>query len=615
MGHDTAYDVVVTNGLVFDGTGAPGALRHLGIAGGRVVASSEAPLDTRGCPHVIDARGCWVTPGFLDLHTHYDAELIAAPALGESVRHGVTTVTVGSCSISAVLSPPEDCSDMFTRVESVPREQVLPLLRAQKTWTTPAEYRRFLEGHPLGANVTTFLGHSDLRARVLGLGRAVDARVRPSEQELAAMERWLEEALDAGFLGLSSMTNPWDKLDGDRFRSAMLPSAYAGWREYRRLNAVLRRRGRILQSAPNLVTKWNAVLFLLESAGLGLRAPLRTTLITMADAIATPGLHRLLGAVTGFVNRRLRGDMRWQTLPVPFEVYADGIDLVVFEEFGAGQAALHLADQLARNTLMKDPAYRRQFRRDYEARFTARVWQRNFGQAWIVACPDQALVGQSVGQVAEARGMHPVDTFLDLVVEHGRQFRWRTVIANHRPAEVAWMMSQPAALVGFSDAGAHLRNMAFYSFPLRMLAQVHAAALAGKPIMPIERAVWRLTGEIAQWLDVDAGCLRVGDRADVAVIDPAAFGEHLAAYHEAPMAGLEGLTRMVNRSEGVVRAVLVNGRVAFEGGALSPALGQERGFGRFLPAGARVDSGALDASTGARASGASERGAQAQRAA
>src|SRR5580698_960716 len=143
------YDVVIANGLFFDGTGAPPAVRHVGVLGGRIAAVSAEPLPPNGA-RVVDAKGCWVTPGFLDMHTHYDAELIAAPALTESVRHGVTTVTVGRCSISTVLSDADDCSDMFTRVESVPREQVLPLLRSRKTWSTPAEYRAFLASHPLG---------------------------------------------------------------------------------------------------------------------------------------------------------------------------------------------------------------------------------------------------------------------------------------------------------------------------------------------------------------------------------------------------------------------------------------------------------------------------------
>ncbi len=581
----SAFDTIIKGGLHFDGTGAAGVVRNLGIRGGRVVAISESALPDAGCPRVIDARGKWVMPGFVDVHTHYDAELIASPSLSESVRHGVTTVAVGSCSISAVLSDPEDCSDLFTRVESVPREHVLPLFRAKKTWTSAAEYVDFLRSHPLGANVVTFLGHSDLRTRVMGLERAVDARARPTESELVAMERHLEEALDQGFLGLSTMTNPWDKLDGDRFRSAQLPSTYATWREYRRLHRILRERGRILQSAPSLVTKVNALLFMLESSGLGVRRALKTTLITLADAKTSRGLHHVLGRITRFVNEILGGEMRWQTLPVPFEVYADGIDLVVFEEFGAGQAALHLADEVARNALMKDEAYRRKFRKDYEARFTPRVWQRDFFDAFIVACPDASVVGKSFGQVAEDRGIHPVDAYLDLVVAYGKQLRWRTTLANDRPAEIANLMNEPAALIGFADSGAHIRNMAFYSFPLRMLRYVQDN---GARSMPIEKAVWRLTGEIADWLGVDAGHLRLGDRADVVVIDPTALDDRLDAYHEARMDGFGDLMRMVNRSDGVVDVVLVNGRIAFENGTTSKALGRECGLGTFLPADGRA---------------------------
>jgi N-acyl-D-aspartate/D-glutamate deacylase len=148
------------------------------------------------------------------------------------------------------------------------------------------------------------------------------------------------------------------------------------------------------------------------------------------------------------------------------------------------------------------------------------------------------------------------------------------------------MMREPSALVGFADSGAHIRNMAFYSFPLRMLRFVRDAERAGKPVMPIELAVRRLTGEIAEWLEVDAGHLRLGDRADLVVVDPGALDERLDAYHEAPMEGLDGLVRMVNRSDGVVSAVLVNGRVAFREGAFDATFGRERGYGQFLAAGA-----------------------------
>ena len=401
------------------------------------------------------------------------------------------------------------------------------------------------------------------------------------------MERWLEEALDEGFLGLSSMTNPWDKLDGDRFRSKQLPSTYATWGEYRKLHAVLRRRGAILQSAPSLVNKVNALLFMLESAGLGVRKALKTTLITMADAKASPGVHRVIGKATRFVNDILGGDMRWQTLPVPFEVYSDGIDLVVFEEFGRRpRRAPPWPTRSERNALMKqDPVVPPPLPpRVREAWWTA--------QRLAARLPRRADRGVSRRDSPSASpsarsptpaASHPVDCFLDLVVEHGKRFRWHTLIANHRPRERGWMMREPSALMGFADSGAHIRNMAFYSFPLRMLAQVRDAERAGRPILPVEKAVWRLTGELAEWLDVDAGHLRVGDRADLVVIDPEALDARLEAYHEAPMEGLDGLVRMVNRSDGTVRTVLVNGRVAFDGVAFD-AGAREGGRLRSVPA-------------------------------
>ena len=240
---------------------------------------------------------------------------------------------------------------------------------------------------------------------------------------MKAMEGHLEEALDAGMMGLSGMTNPWDKLDGDRERSASLPSSYAPWWELRRLNRILRRRDKVLQSAPNLVTKYNALLFGITSAGWFFRKKLKTTLITLMAVKGQESLPRLAGFLANFFNRFFRADFRWESLPTQFEVFSDGIDLVIFEEFGAGEAVLHLADELQRNELMRDPEYRKRFRKDYEKRFGARVWHRDLGDTNIVEAPDASLVGKSFADVAAERGVHEVDAFLDLVVEHGRKLR------------------------------------------------------------------------------------------------------------------------------------------------------------------------------------------------
>lgn len=581
--------LIIQNGLYFDGTGAEGAVRHLKIQDGRVTEVSAEPLDTAGATEVIDAAGKWVMPGFLDTHTHYDAEVLAAPGLNESVRHGVTTVCMGSCSLSTILSTPEDCADMFSRVEALPHDHVLGTLNQHKTWTAPAEYVDGLEARALGPNVACFLGHSDLRTAVMGLERAVDRKARPSADEMARMEQLLEAALDAGFLGMSSMTNPWDKVGGDRFRSRHLPSTYATWKEYRRLHAILRRRDRVLQSAPNITTKVNVFLYMAASASWGVRKRLKTTLITAADVKVNPLLSSAVTSGASLLNTVFGGDLHWQSIPMPFEVYADGMDLVVFEEFGAGEAALHIADQLARNDLLKDPAYRKRFRKDYARKLSPRVWHRDFYDAEIVGAPDAALVGKTFGAVADERGLHPVDCFLDLVIEHGTALRWRTTIANHRPKQLAKIAAHKSVHVGFADSGAHVRNMAFYNFPLAFLKLVKDAADAGKPLLPLGQAVHKITGEQGAWYGIDAGFLRVGDRADVAIVDPAGLTDEILAYHEAPMTFFDGLSRMVRRNDAALTHTLIGGRVVFREGAFAPGFGVDQRTGCFLKVGERTD--------------------------
>jgi N-acyl-D-aspartate/D-glutamate deacylase len=579
-----AYDVIIENGRWFDGLGSPSGIRHLGIRGGRVATISETPIRDQGAAEIIDATDRWVMPGFVDIHTHYDAEVLVSPGLDESVRHGVTTIFMGSCSLSTVHAEPLDCADLFSRVEAVPRHAVLGALQSQKTWHTAEAYARHLESLPLGPNIAAFLGHSDLRTFVMGLGRAVDGDVVPTESELKKMTSLLEDALDAGFLGLSTMLNPWDKLDGDRYRSKPLPSTFARWGEYRRLHEVLRKRRRVLQSAPNLTAPAKALAFFAESMGAFVRTPLKTSLLVAADPKTMAWLVRTVGVVTRFLNRFADCDLKWQHIPVPFEVYADGIDLVVFEEFGAGRAALHLTDEIERNTLMKDEAYRRRFRKDYERRFTPRVWQRDFFDAQIVDCPDRSIVGRSFGQVARARGVHPVDCYLDLVVEHGKKLRWRTTIANHRPEVLDRMATHPEVQMGFADSGAHLRNMAFYNFPVRFLRRVDSAAKAGHPFMSIEHAVHRLTGELATWFGIDAGRLEVGDRADVAIVDPKGLDADVDGYYESYMEKF-ALSRMVNRSDRAVVATLIGGRIVYRDGAYVPGYGASLRTGRFLRVG------------------------------
>lgn len=150
--------ILIKNGLLFSGDCNETAKeKNILIEDGilKKITTDEiiATDDTR----VIDAKGKWIAPSFIDTHTHYDAEIIASPGLKESARHGVTTVIVGSCSVSAIYNDPEDTSDTFTRVEAIPRDVMLPLLKNVKTWDSPKTWKASMDKLPLGVNVFRLL--------------------------------------------------------------------------------------------------------------------------------------------------------------------------------------------------------------------------------------------------------------------------------------------------------------------------------------------------------------------------------------------------------------------------------------------------------------------------
>ncbi len=578
------YDVIVRNGRWFDGAGAASAVRNLGIRDGHVVAVSADDLDATDCPRVIDASGKWVMPGMVDVHTHYDVEVLVQPGLSESLRHGITTTFLGSCSLSTVHAAAEDAGDLFGRVEAIPRPYVVGALDELKTWTSAGEYVEALEQLPLGPNIAAFIGHSDIRSARMGLARSTDPGVVPTAAEMARIEADLVDALDEGFVGMSSQELMFDKLDGEVCRSRTLPSTYAKGRERRRLNKVLRRRGRALQGGPDVARPQSLARMAFSSAGWGRKPALKVSLLSAADIKAIPMVAHMFPLLARTVNR-LGGNLRFQHLPVPFEVYSDGIALPVFEEFGSGAAALHLSNQIdEQRALLADEDYRRWFRKDYDKKYGPRVWHRDFFDAEITECPDASVIGKTFGQVGVDRGgVHPVDAFLDLVVEHGEKVRWRTTISNHRPKVLDKLTADPGVQLGFSDAGAHLRNMAFYNFGLRLLRRVRDAEAAGTPFMTVEHAVHRITGELGDWYGIDAGHLREGDRADLVVIDPERLDDTLDDYAEAPVPAFGNLSRMVNRNDATVTAVLVGGEVVVDGGVPTDAVGVRR-TGRFLRA-------------------------------
>lgn len=575
-------NVLIKNGTFFDGKGTPAAKKHVLVSNGRVEKVSDAEIPVREGTKVIDARGKWVMPGFIDIHTHYDAEVEAIPSLHESLRHGVTTVFMGSCSLSTAVGDATDIADMFTRVEAIPYQHLLPLMKERKTWNTHAEYVDHLNSLPLGPNVASFVGYSAVRAQAMGLERALDAKAKPSEAELQKMEESIEEGYDAGLLGLSLNGLYWDKMGGDRFRSKCLPSTYASWKELRRMVRGVRRRGLNLQAIPNVSTKYQIFIYAAFSAGLFVRDALKTSIVSIMDLRSNRLIWRVLRGLGWAVNKIFRGKFRYQFLPVAFDLWADGFENVVFEEFGAGAAALHLETMVERKKLFEDETYRRKFNRQWNNPFIPKVFHRNFAKATVMECPDTSLVGKTFREIGIAQGKSEVDAFLDLLIEYGNDLRWYTVTGNDRPGPLAALMNSESSLLGFSDAGAHLRNMAFYNFPLRMLKFVKDADEKGKPVMPLEKAVWKLTGELGDWFQIDAGTLEEGKRADIVIIDPEHLDYRVDEMHEQEIPELGNYVRLVRRNPEAVPAVLVNGKLVAERGEVLPEIGKTIGAGQFL---------------------------------
>ena len=574
------YDIIIKNGTYFDGSGSDGKIANVAIKDGKIVEVSDYEIEDSLAKEVFDAKGKWVSPGFLEIHSHYDAEVVAAPALKESVRHGITTVAIGSCSISMINSSPDDCSDLFTRVEAVPRESVLPILHAKKTWTDAKGYRDFYNQHSLGPNVCSFIGHSDMRVAAMGIDRAT-SDVKPTEQEMQTMERMLEEALDAGCLGLSMMTTKLDKMDGDRAWSQPLPSTFSTWWEFKRLFKILRKRNAILQGAPDAIKKINVFGFLWQAHGL-FRRPMKVTMLTALDLKSNPFLHVITRTSGWLANRILRGDYRWQTLPAPFAVHLEGLNVNAFEEFETGALLRDMKDEDELYQKINEPEFRKQFKKHVSEIFTVGLWHRDFSDGWITHCPDESLVGKNFKQVGDEYGVDPVDAYFDLATKHKEKLRWMTNYSNARPHIMHKLIASPFTHIGFGDSGAHIRSLAMYNFPLRMLKYVKDAKMAGNPFMTDGQAIHKLTADLADWFGLDAGHIRVGDRADVVIINPEGINDDVDAISEAPMEGF-GIDRLVKRNDDAIDATIINGKVAYKKADYFPEdFGKQQGYGQFL---------------------------------
>ncbi|MGV8945619.1 MAG: N-acyl-D-amino-acid deacylase family protein [Lutibacter sp.] len=577
-------NILIKNGLFFSGDPNEKATKKniLIDSHGRIKEIGSIDKIPQENLEIIDAEGKWIVPGFVDSHTHYDAEIIASPGLKESARHGVTSIILGSCSVSAIYNSPEDTSDSFTRVEAIPREVMLPLLEKEKTWNSPREWKEYINKLPLGINVASFIGHSDLRMKVMGIKRSLMHGETATQQEQDLMKSMLSEALDEGFIGLSTMDNPWDKMDGDRYWSHKTPSFYSSWKERKSLIQVLRKRDAILQGAPNLVTRYNALNYMLASTGL-FRKPLKTTMIAMMDLIGDRYIYPIIAFATRFINIIGNANFRMQSPPCPFTVYYDGVDSVMFEEFPSGEALRHLAKELdKRDELIKNPEFRDHFKKEIKKKFAPKVWHKDLSKSIIIECPDKSMIGKNFYQLAEEKNQHPVDVFLDTIIKYDKEIKWTTTIANDRKEKYKNLYNFPYNLISFSDAGAHLNNMAFYNFPLKMIKIVQESIDKGHPIMPMEKCIWRLTKEQGDWFALDCGYLAKGKLADLVIINPNKFSSITENVTSGIIEEFGNYERLVNRNEGVVTRVLIAGITIFVEENFVEDYGKSKKYGRFL---------------------------------
>ncbi|MBY0420764.1 MAG: amidohydrolase family protein, partial [Parvularculaceae bacterium] len=360
-----AFDLLIRRATIFDGSGAAPVVGDVAIKDGRIAARGrDLPADIAA--RVVDADGLWLTPGFLDVHTHYDLEVELAPGLEESVRHGVTTV-VANCSLGLAFGalrkdgadPVVDC---FARVENVPKG-VLSRVADRADWTCSKAYLDHLDSLPLGPNVAPMIPYSMLRIAAMGVDASVSRA--PTEAELAEMERLLEKGLGEGYIGFSTDGLPFHYLANDPNRDKKIPSQYASFRELKRLTDIVRRHGRLWQATPPTDSPLKVLRTFLLTSGRLYGKPLKVTAVAAMDVRSNRNIVRSAYVLARLLNSPLvKGAFTLQSLAARFKVYADGPVTPLSEEIPELRALMKpdLEDRAARARLYADPTFEAAFK-------------------------------------------------------------------------------------------------------------------------------------------------------------------------------------------------------------------------------------------------------------
>ena len=528
---------VLRGALLVDGTGAPPRPADVVIEADRI-AAVEAPGTRRpatGDGDVVDLDGLVLAPGFIDCHTHYDAQVLWDPDLTPSSWHGVTTVVMGNCGFGIAPTRPAGRETIARTLENVEGMSVEALF-AGIPWTfeTFPEYLDAVERAGPKLNVAVMLGHTPLRLYVLGEEAAErDA----TSAEIEEMRRLVGEALDAGAIGFASSRQPahagaWGK---------PVPSRLATVDELMRLAEPLAERGRgtfAITHGPDFGP--------VELAELSVKTGRP---VTWTALNASPGAFRLLD------KAEARGGEVWPQVacrPIVFQVtLAEPAPFARADAF----AQVLSVPSAERSRFYRDPAWREQARAD-----VVRQWHYGWDKVFVAetgAHPELAD-GPSLAELGAQRGVDPLDVLCDVALDDDLSTRFRVVVANDDAASLAGLLRDDRTLLGLSDAGAHASQLCDAVFATYLLE--HWVRETGT--LSLEKAIWRITGHPAAVFGIPGrGRVAPGYFADLVAFDPAAVGvERMERVWDLPA----GADRLIARSHGL-HQVWVNGELASDG--------------------------------------------------
>jgi N-acyl-D-aspartate/D-glutamate deacylase len=556
-------DTIIRGGLVVDGSGAPGRPADVGVADGRIVDVGDT--DKRGRSE-IDAAALVVAPGFVDLHTHYDAQLFWDPWLSPSPLHGVTTVVAGNCGLTLAPVARRDrdfLTRLLARVESIPGEAIAA--GVDFTWESFQEFLDVVEARKVALNIGFMVGHSAIRRAVMGERASTD---RATAEELQQMERLLSDAIASGGLGFST-ANVATQVDGD---GRPTPPNSASREELVALSAVCGHHpGTSIEFIPDSFLRGfsDDDVALMADMSAAADRPLNWN-TPLVNRLA-PDLHRRQLEATD-VARRRGGWVVPMFMPQNGQLQHDFLRGYVFRAI-PGWSWLFDLDVPERMKALADPDRRRQLASDADAQTSGlALVVRNWGSYRINEVHDPALeslVGRTIADLAAEWGTSPFEAMIDVALRG----RLDVGFVRSQYAEDdgwAWearleVLRDPRVVLGASDAGAHMDMMTGADFPTRCMAEL----VRERGVFTLEELVHRFTDVPARLYGIkERGRVEAGAWADLVLFDPAQVGvTSLSTVHDLPA----GAPRLTTRATGV-QHVFVAGRPVVQDGALTDEL-------------------------------------------